>query len=111
MRFKKNVKTLVGTPDIVFPRARIIVFCDGDFWHGRNWSRRKAKLQKGSNSKYWVQKIEHNRQRDRRVNRKLRAAGWKVIRMWETDILNDVERVANYISEILNGAIADRREP
>lgn len=104
MRFRKNVKTLVGTPDIVFPKARIVVFCDGDFWHGRQWHWRKVKLDKGSNSKYWIQKIEHNRQRDRRVTRKLRAAGWKVVRVWETDILGDVESVANAISEIVNSS-------
>jgi DNA mismatch endonuclease (patch repair protein) len=102
MRFRKNVKTLLGTPDIVFPKAKTVVFCDGDFWHGRDWTRRKVKLQKGSNSKYWVQKIEHNRQRDKLVTRKLRTAGWRVVRVWETDILNDVATVANSISELLD---------
>ncbi len=90
LRYRKNVATLPGKPDIVFTRARVAVFVDGDFWHGRNWEERLAKLQKGANAPYWVAKIAANMERDRRKTAELEAAGWTVIRVWETDVLHDL---------------------
>ena len=98
LRFQKNVRTLPGAPDIVFSKERVIVFCDGDFWHGRDWERRKRKLRKGSNGSYWVQKIQANIDRDQQQNRYLRKLGWKVIRIWERDILTDTSRMAQKIA-------------
>jgi DNA mismatch endonuclease (patch repair protein) len=80
------MKTLPGCPDLIVVQDRIAVFCDGDFWHGRNWSARKRKLHTGWNASYWVAKIERNRARDREVNRALRRMGWRVVRVWESDI-------------------------
>lgn len=88
-RFRKNDKALVGRPDIVFPKHRVAVFCDGDFWHGRQWRRLSGKLRVGSNASYWAPKIRTNILRDRRHNGALARAGWHVVRLWETDILND----------------------
>ncbi len=96
-RFRKNVKHLPGTPDIVFSRARIAIFCDGDFWHGRDWDSRRAKLERGSNPEYWVRKIERNMERDGENTRQLLAAGWTVIRIWESEILADPRDVARVI--------------
>src|SRR6266446_6323651 len=59
-RYRKNVSDLPGRPDIVFLRARIAVFCDGDFWHGRDWESRRQKLGRGTNSAYWLAKIQAN---------------------------------------------------
>src|SRR5688500_16038130 len=59
-RFRKNVSDLPGRPDIVFRQQRIVVFCDGDFWHGRNWAQRRRKLINGANSSYWIAKIRSN---------------------------------------------------
>src|SRR5437667_9572629 len=56
LRFRANVKTLPGRPDIVFSQAKVAVFCDGDFWHGRNWRTVKKKLSRGWNSGYWQAK-------------------------------------------------------
>ena len=84
---------LPGRPDLVFSRKRLIVFCDGDFWHGRNWPLLRRALQRRANSTYWTAKILANRNRDRRQNRALRHQGWDVVRVWETDVLarpNDV---------------------
>ena len=94
LRFRKNVATLPGKPDIVFPSAKVVVFCDGDFWHGRNWQSRKKKLRSGSNPVYWIRKIESNKARDRRRNQELSELGWSVIRVWETDIVKDTKSVA-----------------
>ncbi len=57
LRFRKNVSVLPGKPDIVFQRSRVVVFCDGDFWHGRDWRKLSRTLNAGANASYWLQKI------------------------------------------------------
>jgi DNA mismatch endonuclease Vsr len=64
-RYRKNRTNLPGAPDVVFPGARVIAFVDGDFWHGKNWKTRKAKLAQGHNANDWIGKIEQNAARDR----------------------------------------------
>ncbi len=100
-RYRKNVRDPPGRPDIVFPRERVAIFCDGDFWHGRDWRDRKKRLSEGSNPSYWTAKIKANMDRDRRHARKLEAQGWEVIRVWETDILRDPSAVARQVIVIL----------
>ena len=95
---------LPGCPDIVLDRARVVVFCDGDFWHGRNLEDRVARLARGHNADYWVRKIRSNVDRDRRRTAELEALGWKVLRFWETDIKRDALKVARAIAE----AVGDR---
>ena len=97
LRYRLHAADLPGKPDIVFRRARVVVFCDGDFWHGRRWRERMEKLARGSNAAYWTAKIAANMARDRRTTRRLRAAGWIVVRLWETDVLGDVARVARRV--------------
>jgi DNA mismatch endonuclease (patch repair protein) len=94
LRYRLYASDLPGKPDIVFRRARVVVFCDGDFWHGRRWRSRREKLARGANALYWTAKIAANVARDRRNTRLLRAAGWTVVRLWETDVLRDVARAA-----------------
>ena len=69
-----------GSPDFVVEKG-VLVFCDGDFWHGYRYKEKK-RLPK----KFWRDKIERNMRRDRTVTRKLRADGWSVVRLWEHDI-------------------------
>jgi DNA mismatch endonuclease, patch repair protein len=88
-RYRINVKSLPGRPDIVFPRRQVAIFCDGDFWHGRQLHRRLEKLSAGHNAEYWVAKIRRNVARDRERTTELERAGWLVLRFWETDILRD----------------------
>ncbi|MBI2568569.1 MAG: very short patch repair endonuclease [Candidatus Schekmanbacteria bacterium] len=102
-RFRKNVKELPGCPDIVFSRVRLAIFCDGDFWHGRNWPERKSKLARGANACYWLAKIERNRMRDLERTAVLEADGWTVLRFWEAEILSDVEAVSRRILDCLKG--------
>jgi DNA mismatch endonuclease (patch repair protein) len=113
LRFRKNVKELPGTPDVVFPRSKVAIFCDGDFWHGRRWSSRKAKLRSGSNASYWLAKIEENRRRDARVGAKLRRLGWHVIRVWETNVLCQADSIAATIDTVVRSrkATAAPRAP
>ena len=101
LRFSRNVASLPGKPDIVFVEQQVAVFCDGDFWHGRKWSVRKGRLARGSNAKYWVSKIEANVARDKRHRAKLRRAGWRIIRLWESDILKDPEVAAGKVLDAL----------
>lgn len=97
LRFKTNVNSLPGKPDIVFADKKLAVFCDGDFWHGRNWRTLKKRLQKTRNRKYWISKIEYNRQRDKRILTKLRSQRWKVIRIWESNIVAHPGEIARRI--------------
>ena len=86
LRFKKHVKGLPGTPDIVFTSQAIAVFIDGDFWHGYRFPAWKYKL-----SDFWKAKIAKNRERDRKNFRKLKRMGWRVIRIWQHEIRADVD--------------------
>src|ERR1019366_2162614 len=94
VRYRLHDARLPGKPDIIVAKARVVIFCDGDFWHGRNWRSRKAKLARGANAAYWIPKIEANIQRDRKKTRELEQLGWSVLRFWETDILRDPQSVA-----------------
>lgn len=76
---------LLGKPDFVFKRERVIVFVDGDFWHGNPQRSRMPK----SNTQYWHTKILRNKLRDRQVSRTLRAQGWAVLRLWESQLRNE----------------------
>ncbi|MBI3469642.1 MAG: very short patch repair endonuclease [Planctomycetes bacterium] len=101
LRYRKYVAALPGNPDLTFSKARVVVFCDGDFWHGRNWARLRRNLSRRHNAAYWIAKIARNRERDRRISRELTRAGWKVLRIWETDILRDPVGVAYSIQALV----------
>ena len=81
----------------MFASARVAVFCDGDFWHGRGWRKRRQKLLRGHNPDYWIAKIKRNMERDRINKRELQRARWHVLRYWETDILRDPEAIADRV--------------
>jgi DNA mismatch endonuclease (patch repair protein) len=93
---------LPGKPDIIFSATRVAVFCDGDFWHGRDWCKRRGRIAKGANPDYWIAKIESNMKRDRLSARYLRRLGWRVIRVWETDVLRSPTRVASRIIRVVH---------
>ena len=100
LRYRTNMKALTGKPDIVFTRAKIAVFCDGDFWHGHNWAIRElSSLEEELDrySEYWRLKILKNIERDKNVNEKLESEGWTVLRFWESDIKADVEKCASIV--------------
>lgn len=101
-RFRKNVDSLPGKPDVVFRKEKVVVFCDGDFWHGWNWREREAKLRTGANPSYWIGKIERNIQRDKRVNSELAAQGFKVLRFWEHEILSEIEKCVEKVVAVVS---------
>ncbi|HPI21324.1 MAG TPA: very short patch repair endonuclease [Candidatus Kapabacteria bacterium] len=102
LRYRKNDKTVIGKPDFTFKKYKIAVFCDSEFWHGKDW--KKKKLEHKSNIKFWHQKIERNIQRDREVNEELLKNGWQVIRFWGKDIkkelVNCVIKIETEINEV-----------
>jgi DNA mismatch endonuclease, patch repair protein len=105
LRYRRNVGTIPGKPDVVFTAAHVAVFCDGDFWHGRAWPRLKRQLKRRANAAYWIPKIAANRLRDARTRLVLTRAGWLVIRVWETDVARDPGAVA----EAIKRAVTQRR--
>jgi DNA mismatch endonuclease (patch repair protein) len=102
LRYRLHGDSLPGRPDLVFTKQRVVVFCDGDFWHGRNLEQRLAKLAGGHNAAYWVAKVRRNAERDKRQSMELRQQGWRVVRVWETDIAADVDREARRVAAHLS---------
>lgn len=86
LKFRRHVRSLPGSPDIVFYGSKVAIFIDGDFWHG--WRLPAWEL---SLSAFWRDKLRKNRARDRRNFRKLRSRGWKVIRLWQHQIASNLE--------------------
>jgi DNA mismatch endonuclease (patch repair protein) len=101
LRYRVHQKDLPGCPDLVFRGRRVAVFVDGDFWHGRDWEKRKKRLQSGHNAPYWLAKITYNRDRDIRNNSLLTELGWRVLRLWGTDVLKDPDGAARLIADVL----------
>ena len=95
-RFRKHVKDLPGTPDLVFPKAKVAVFIDGDFWHGFRFPYWECKL-----TEFWRNKIWTNRKRDQKNFRKLRRMGWRVLRIWQHTIQQNTERCINEIVAVI----------
>ena len=101
LRYRKNYSVLPGKPDIVFTRYKIAIFCDSEFFHGKDWEVLKPRLEKTNNSEYWVRKISRNQERDEEVNKQLLALGWTVIRFWGKDILKKTDECVKVIEETL----------
>lgn len=98
-RYRKNYKDIPGTPDIALTKYKIAIFCDGEFFHGKDWEVLKPRLEKGSNGEYWTGKISRNRERDDEVNKKLLFEGWTVIRFWGEDIRKRVDECVKVVEE------------
>ena len=100
-RYRKNYKDLPGRPDIVLTKYKIAIFCDGEFFHGKDWEVLKPRLENGNNSEFWISKISRNRERDDEVNKRLLFEGWTVIRFWGNDIKKDVDKCVKVIDECI----------
>ncbi|MDD1685642.1 MAG: very short patch repair endonuclease [Methanoregula sp.] len=83
--YRLNVK-LPGKPDIVFPKCKIAIFCDGDFWHGKDFDELKNRL-----NPYWIEKIQKNIERDEKNDTRLLKEEWIVLHFWESDIQKNLE--------------------
>lgn len=99
-RYRKNVSSLPGKPDIVIPKYKIVIFCDSEFFHGKDWDKLKEQLQRGNNADYWITKIERNRQRDRDNDKKLMFLGWNVVHFWGKDIEKNIGECVKTVEEM-----------
>lgn len=108
---KRNARDLPGRPDLVFHRARVAVFCDGDFWHGRKWSELRRNLSHLVNARYWLEKISYNIERDAQQGRALKKLGWRVLRFWESDIIKSPHAVAGRICSVVRQRMDRRYSP
>jgi len=99
IRYRKNLKTLPGKPDIVITKYKLAIFCDGELWHGKNWETKKEKIK--TNRDYWIPKIERNITRDNENEKKLEKDGWIVMRFWGDDIKKNLTACVNEIKETI----------
>lgn len=98
-RYRRNNKTVIGKPDITFKRQKVAIFCDSEYFHGKDWQIQKHRIK--TNTTFWQKKIESNIARDRFVNESLLNAGWKVIRFWGLDIKKDLNLCVIEIEKVL----------
>ncbi len=99
LRYRKNVKTVYGHPDIAFIGKKVAVFVDSEFWHGYDWENRKNDFK--SRSDFWIPKIERNIQRDVEVNQTLAENGWTVIRFWGKEITKNTHKCVDKIEKVV----------
>lgn len=101
IRYRKNYNKLPGKPDIAITKYKIAVFCDSEFFHGKDWEVLKPRLEAGNNAEYWVPKISRNRERDEEVNKELLFLGWIVIRFWGKEIKKNTDECIKVIEETI----------
>ena len=99
IRYRKNYTKIPGKPDIAITKYKIAVFCDSEFFHGKDWDQLKPRLEKSNNSDFWIKKISRNRERDVEVDRELRSLGWIVLRFWGAEIKKELEQCVNTVKE------------
>ncbi len=109
-RYRKNYKKLPGKPDIVLVRYKIAVFCDSEFFHGKDWEALKARLSRSNKGEFWIKKIERNIARDIEVEKELQYLGWKVIRFWGKDIKKNPEECVQVIQEAIFDELVEKSE-
>lgn len=100
-RYRVNYKVLPGKPDVVLTKYKIAIFCDSEFWHGKDWEVLKPQLQRGNNPDYWINKIQKNQIRDSVINKQLLFLGWTVIRFWGKDILKNTDECIRVIQDTI----------
>ena len=100
-RYRKNYKALPGSPDIVLTKYKIAIFCDSEFFHGKDWEILKLRLENGKNADFWIKKIERNRNRDYENDKKLLFLGYTVLHFWGQDISKHTDECLQAIEETI----------
>jgi len=98
VRYRKNVKDVLGAPDICIKKYKLAIFCDGDFWHGKYYTDDEFHV----NKEFWDNKIKRNKERDLEITISLRDQGWTVLRFWEDNIKKDVNNCVAIIVSTLS---------
>ena len=110
LRYRLQGAALPGKPDIVFRKARLAVFVDGDFWHGNQWRMRghtslEAQFVGSPRAEYWVPKIDRNMRRDRLNTAKLLSDGWRVLRFWESDLKSRLDQCVETVLRVIQDGV------
>ena len=100
-RYRKNYSKLLGNPDIVMPKYKIVIFCDGEFFHGKDWNSLKKKLKNSNNGEFLINKISRNRERDDEINKRLSFEGWTVLRFWGEEIKKHTDECVQIVEETI----------
>ena len=100
-RYRKKYKALPGSPDIVLTKYKIAIFCDSEFFHGKDWEILKLRLENGKNADFWIKKIERNRNRDYENDKKLLFLGYTVLHFWGQDISKHTDECLQTIEEAI----------
>lgn len=100
-RYRKNYKKLEGKPDIVLTKYKIAIFCDGEFFHGKDWEKLRERLKRGDNGEFWIKKIARNMEHDNDINKRLEFEGWTVLRFWGNDIKRNPEECVETVEETI----------
>ncbi len=100
-RYRKNYAALPGSPDIVLTKYKIAIFCDSEFFHGKDWEILKLRLEKGNNPDFWIKKIQRNRDRDWENDKKLLFLDYTVIHFWGHDILKHTDECLKTIEDAI----------
>jgi DNA mismatch endonuclease (patch repair protein) len=99
-RYRKDNNKITGKPDFTFRKYKIAIFCDGEFFHGKDWD--KLQKQIGNNREFWIKKIQGNINRDILVNKELANQGWTVLRFWGNDIKKSLDRCVLKVESVIN---------
>ena len=99
-RYRCNSKYMFGHPDISFKGVKVVVFCDSEFWHGKDFEENEKKIL--SNREYWIPKIKRNIERDNEVNEKLTQEGYLIYRFWGGEIEKNLDKCVTKILEGLS---------
>jgi DNA mismatch endonuclease, patch repair protein len=105
IRYRKNVRNLFGTPDIAIKKYKIVIFIDGDFWHGHDWKKRHFASREellASYSDFWQEKIKRNINRDKKVNKYYKSNGWTVLRFRTSDVEKKLNKCIIKTIKIIN---------
>ena len=100
-RYRKNYSVLPGKPDIAITKYRVAIFCDSEFYHGKDWEVLKPQLERGKNPDFWINKISKNMERDIAINKELNYLGWTVIRFWGKEIMKETDECIKVIEETI----------
>lgn len=98
-RYRRNNKKVFGKPDFTFRKLKIAIFCDSEYFHGKDWETQKHRIK--TNVEFWHKKIESNIMRDKKVNETLLKSGWKVIRFWGQDIKKNTDFCISQIEKVI----------
>jgi len=107
IRYRKNYRKIPGKPDIAITKYKIAIFCDSEFFHGKDWEQLQTQIKRGRNPEFWIEKISRNRERDKEVDMQLRALGWEVIRFWGKDITKNVSECVKVVEEKIFDLVAE----